>query len=52
MADHYEDDIKKLFQLRTVLLLFRAFSSLSNNETSTPTAKQNQMIVFIGSLAG
>ena len=42
---------KKLILLRTLLLL-RAFSSLFNIPTPTPAAKQHQMIVFIGRLAG
>ena len=53
MADLNEDDISKLIQLLTVLLLLLwAFSSLSNVATSTAAAKQHQMIVFIGRLAG
>ena len=52
MTDLNEDDILKLIKLQTVLLLFRAFSSRFNTATSTPAAKQHQMIVFIGRLAG
>ena len=51
MADLNEDDILKLIQLQT-LLLWLAFSSLSVIATSTPAAKQHQMIVFIGRLTG
>ena len=42
-ADLNEDDILKLVQLQTVLLLLMAFSSLSNIATSTPAAKQHQL---------
>ena len=51
MADHNEAYIFELIQLQTVLLLW-AFSSLSNIATSTPAAKQHQIIVFIVTLAG
>ena len=50
MADLIEDDILKLIQLQTILLLLRALSSLSNIATSAPALEQ--MIVFIGRLAG
>ena len=52
MADLNEDDILKQIQLQTVLLLLRAFSLLSETATSTPAAEQDQMIAFIGRLAG
>ena len=52
MADLNEDDILKQIQLQTVLLLLRAFSLLSETAASTPAAEQDQMIAFIGRLAG
>ena len=52
MTDLNEDDILELIQLKTVLLLLLAFSSLPNIAASTPETKQRQMIVFIGRLSG
>ena len=52
MTDLNEDDILELIQLKTVLLLWLAFSSLPNIAASTPETKQRQMIVFIGRLSG
>ena len=51
MADLNKHDIVKLIQLQTVLLLW-AFSQLSNIATSTPAAKQQQIIVVVETLAG
>ena len=51
LADLNEDVNLKLIQLQTVLLLL-AFSSLFNITASTPAAKQHQIIVLIGGLAG
>ena len=39
MTDLNEDDVLKLIQLRTLLLLLQAFSSLSVTATSTPATK-------------
>ncbi|WP_419648360.1 hypothetical protein [Thiolapillus sp.] len=52
LADLNEDVNLKLIQLQTVLLLLLAFSSLLNITASTPAAKQHQIIVLIGGLAG
>ena len=59
MADLNSDDIYKFIQLQSALLLLRIFLFflLSNIKTTTPAAKKkkkkfNQMIVFIGRLAG
>ena len=52
LADLNEDVNLKLIQLQTVLLLLSAFSSLLNVTGSTPAAKQHQIIVLIGGLAG
>ena len=52
LADLNEDDNLKLSQLQNLLLLLLAFSSLLYNTASTPAAKQHQIIVFIGGLAG
>ena len=53
MADLDENDVLKLIPLQTVVFLLRAFFfSLSKFATLAPAAKQNQLIVFIGRLAG
>ena len=52
MAEFNEDDILKLIQLQTTLLLMKALSSLSNIAKSPPPAKKlTKMSVFIGRLA-
>ena len=52
LADLNEDVNLKLIQLQTIFLLLLAFSSLLNITASTPAAKQHQIIVLIGGLAG
>ena len=52
LVDLNEDINLKLIQLQTVLLLLLAFSSLLNITASTLAAKQRQLIVLIGGLAG
>ena len=52
MVDLNEDDILKLIQLQTIINLLWALSSLSNIATTAPAAKQHQIIIFIGRLAG
>ena len=52
LADLNENVNLKLIQLQTMLRLLLAFSSFINITTSTPAAKQHQIIVLIGGLAG
>ena len=51
LADLNKDVNLKLIQLKTVHLLFLAFSSLLYITASTPTAKQHHIIVLLGGLA-
>ena len=52
LADLNEDDNLRLIQLQTVLLLLLAFYLISKIAASTSAAKQHQIVVLIGGLAG